>query len=115
MSRNDRKAAGGGADGVDLRRTWLLSILLECPFGLAMKCCPLRETRVLPLEKKMEIAEKMEMSEVEALLDYHRNCLVVREKYSGIFPAESPCTIKADHFFRPGLTRQGTWTGGHSD
>lgn len=115
MSRDKVKGRGAETVGVDGRRTWLLSILLECPFGLAMKCCPLREARTLPFEGKLEIAEKMDGPGVEALLNHHRNCLVVRERFGGLLPGEGPCTVKAAHFFRPGLTRQGTWVGSHSD
>ena len=115
MSPRKAEDTSGATAAAEPARTWLLSILLECPFGRAMECCPLREARLLPLRNKMEIVDKIDASAIDALIDYHRNCLVVRERHSGLSPGKGPCELRANHFFRPGLTRQGTWIDGHSE
>lgn len=65
---------------LDLKRNWLRSLLLECPFGTPLKSCPLEEIRKLPEEEGIRAIEALSPHVLEEYLLHHGNCMLEREK-----------------------------------
>lgn len=62
-------------------RTMLFGLLIECPFKECTEVCPLKEKREsLSLKEKAEYVESLSDEEIEKILDYHRECLKLREQ-----------------------------------
>ena len=62
-------------------RTMLFGLLMECPFKKCTEVCPIEEKRkALSLEEKVRYIENVGDDEVKELLDYHRQCLKLREQ-----------------------------------
>ena len=60
------------------KRSWLLGLFLECPYGEETPCCPSREIRKLSLDDRIRIAEGVDREVLERFLARHRNCMNTR-------------------------------------
>jgi hypothetical protein len=62
------------------KRSWLLGLFVECPYGEEVETCPAREIRKLSLDDRMEIAERVGLDVVDRFLERHRHCMSARER-----------------------------------
>ena len=62
------------------KRSWLLGLFMECPYGEEVESCPSREIRKLSLDDRMRIAEGVPQEVVDRFLERHHHCLTSREK-----------------------------------
>jgi len=62
------------------KRSWLLGLFVECPFGEELETCPAREIRKLSLSDKLQIAEGVSHEVLDRFLNRHQMCLNGREQ-----------------------------------
>jgi hypothetical protein len=62
------------------KRSWLLGLFVECPYGEELDSCPAREIRKLCMDDRMEIAERVSHDVVNRFLERHRLCMSNRER-----------------------------------
>jgi len=62
------------------RRSWLLGLFVECPYGEEIATCPAREIRKLSVDDRIEIAERVGHDVVNRFLEHHRICMSQRER-----------------------------------
>jgi len=65
------------------KRSWLLGLFVECPYGEETETCPSREIRKLSLNDRMQIAERVGHDVVDRFLERHRVCMTARERVRG--------------------------------
>jgi hypothetical protein len=65
------------------KRSWLLGLFVECPYGDETERCPSKEIRKLSLDDRLQIAERVSNDVVDRFLERHRVCMTARERLRG--------------------------------
>ncbi len=62
-------------------RSMLFGLLIDCPFKECTEVCPVAQKREkLTLEEKTRYIDSLSDEEVKKILDYHRECIRLREQ-----------------------------------
>ena len=61
------------------KKDWVWGLMIHCPFGKALKTCPAKDIRVLPLEERLKVVNQMEESQIDEIIAHHKQCLKERE------------------------------------
>ena len=64
---------------LEIKMTWVLGLMIDCPMGKALDNCPAKGIRRLPLEEKISKVKQMEESQLQEIIMHHRRCLKERE------------------------------------
>ncbi len=64
---------------LEQKRTWVISLMIECPMGKSLEDCPAREVRGLPLAQIAKLVDGMSEEELSSIIDHHKRCLRERE------------------------------------
>jgi len=63
---------------VEHKKIWIKGLLIDCTFGEALRKCPARRLRKLPVEARMAIVDSMLEAELDALIEVHKSCVAKR-------------------------------------
>lgn len=55
-------------------RLQVMGLAFGCPMGICDACCPLKETRELPLKERVEAIQALDGDDVHAILKAHNAC-----------------------------------------
>jgi hypothetical protein len=71
------------------KRTRLLGLFSDCPWGEELEACPAREFRKLSLPDRVKIAEGVSPEVIDRFLSLHELCLGRRQEQLGAKHRES--------------------------
>ncbi|MBW2739494.1 MAG: hypothetical protein JRE64_11750 [Deltaproteobacteria bacterium] len=61
------------------KKIWVLGLLIDCPMGKPLENCPAKDTRALPIEERLRLANAMDERQLDQIISHHRKCLHERE------------------------------------
>ena len=65
---------------LEIKRTWVYGLVIDCPMGKALDNCPAQSVRRLPLEERIAMVRQMEEIQLQEILMHHKRCFKEREK-----------------------------------
>ena len=63
---------------LQIKRTWVLGLIIDCPLGKALDTCPAKHIRNLPLEERVALVKAMEQSQLQEIIMDHKQCFKER-------------------------------------
>ncbi len=61
------------------KQIWVQGLMIDCPMGKALKTCPAKDVRALPLQERLTMVKQMEENQLDEIIAHHRGCLKERE------------------------------------
>lgn len=70
------------------KRSWVKSLMLECPMGKSLNDCPLTVFRRLDIKNRMNAVNRMDDGEIEGIIQNHTECIRMRESFFPKIPGD---------------------------
>ena len=64
---------------LQIKMTWVLGLMVDCPLGKALDNCPAKDIRRLPLEERVVMVKQMEEIQLQEIIIHHKQCFKERE------------------------------------
>ena len=64
---------------IEQMRSWVIALLIRCPFGKLLDDCPAKGIRGLPRHALIGAAGEMDEKQINGIIAHHKECLRTRE------------------------------------